>query len=1134
MQINRLRIVFLLLLIIVAIPFVSSAQVNTVMFGKNRVQYKKFNWKFYQSPNFNAYFNQGGVELGKFAAQVAEEELNGLEEKIEYSLQRRANIVIYNTYDDYKTSNIGLGMDWQSAGGLTKLVNNKIVVYFDGNHANLRKQIRQGIAKVLTDNLLFGDDLGEIASNQALLDLPKWLTDGYVDYMAEPWSTQKDDQLKNAILGGSYKNFYQFAFLKPELAGPAFWWYIDEVYKKENVTYFLYLARLYKNLNSASAKICKKRFKEVLKDFMVYQEEKYTKDIKQRRNTPKGKLSVVEEIGKKDFFKFQANPNPKSNDYAYVQFKRGVYSVKLVLNYEDPKTLLEYGVKTRLGDINPNYPILAWDNKGSRVLVTYWRDGKINMFVYDCIAKIKRFKQTITGVDQLLDASFMLNANTLLLSATKNGHSDIFTYDIDRDKLTQMTNDVYDDLDPTFVSFPNRSGIIFASNRPSATALNADTALPSRHPFNIFLIDNFNKSDLKQVSQLSNVKIGNARYPMQYNTNHFTYVSDENGINNRWAGFFSTARNGLDTLYYIGEEILRNPSNKEFDSTLSAWQKNEPDSISFFQVYKDSTYTFPITNYSTSLLETRISGDKGMVSETRLEGDFKYLYKLRVDSTTLRKRNINARPTEYMKKLVQQSKAAKGNAILFNKMPTAKLVDSTAKPRTTFNSDFEDDTATVASQTIESAPIIKPTTLQKSSLFNYRLKFSTDYVLAGITNNILINRYQPYAGGAGPVQLNNGNDINWSFRVGVADLMEDIKFVGGYRFGFNLRDKDAFLSFQNYRKRLDWGVTYYRSNITDFQNFFKGQLGNYSNNTITSLYQLNLNYPFNEVKSVRAMIGLRQDRGIVRPFNIFTGDPDIAGLNIPDSIARTAVARLEYVHDNTINPAQNIWNGLRWKIYADINIPVSKGSSLKGKQTYVVGFDVRNYVPIYRNFIWAVRAAGDFSFGDAKIIYYLGGVDGWISPRFDNGNPPANDQTYAFQTLALNMRGYNQNLSSGNNAVVINSELRLPVFTTLFNKPINNALLRNFQLVQFVDLGTAWNGAYSKIERPNRVFGVQNTSNPLLVKIKAGGIGPFAGGYGFGARSVVLGYFLKVDAAWPMNTFFSGRPSWYFSLGLDF
>ncbi len=91
-----------------------------------------------------------------------------------------------------------------------------MLVYFDGNHDNLRRQIRQGIAQVLMANVLFGDDLGEYAANQALLDLPKWLTDGYVQYAAENWSPALDDQLRGVMLAGKYTNFYQFAYEMPD------------------------------------------------------------------------------------------------------------------------------------------------------------------------------------------------------------------------------------------------------------------------------------------------------------------------------------------------------------------------------------------------------------------------------------------------------------------------------------------------------------------------------------------------------------------------------------------------------------------------------------------------------------------------------------------------------------------------------------------------------------------------------------------------------------------------------------------------------------------------------------------------------------------------------------------------------
>ena len=45
------------------------AQVNSVEFGKNRVQFQKFNWKYYQTENFNVYFSQDGLALGKGTAQ---------------------------------------------------------------------------------------------------------------------------------------------------------------------------------------------------------------------------------------------------------------------------------------------------------------------------------------------------------------------------------------------------------------------------------------------------------------------------------------------------------------------------------------------------------------------------------------------------------------------------------------------------------------------------------------------------------------------------------------------------------------------------------------------------------------------------------------------------------------------------------------------------------------------------------------------------------------------------------------------------------------------------------------------------------------------------------------------------------
>ena len=184
--------------------------------------------------------------------------------------------------------------------------------------------------------------------------------------------------------------------------------------------------------------------------------------------------------------------------------------------------------------------------------------------------------------------------------------------------------------------------------------------------------------------------------------------------------------------------------------------------------------------------------------------------------------------------------------------------------------------------------------------------------------------------------------------------------------------------------------------------------------------------------------------------------------------------------------------------------------------------------------IWAGRVAGDASWGDQKILYYLGGQDGWLFPKANQENVPTSGE-YAFQALAVNLRGHKQNVSNGNNAMVINSEFRLPVFSTLLKRPINNAFVRNFQLVQFIDLGSAWDGSPKSLKRPQVLYTEGDPANGQVnVRIKAGGVGPFVGGYGFGARSTLLGYFMRLDTAWDMSGVFKGKPIWYFALGVDF
>jgi hypothetical protein len=494
-----------------------------------------------------------------------------------------------------------------------------------------------------------------------------------------------------------------------------------------------------------------------------------------------------------------------------------------------------------------------------------------------------------------------------------------------------------------------------------------------------------------------------------------------------------------------------------------------------------------------------------------------------------------------MKKLMRESK--------LTKVKEAKVFTDTAKSEDIFQNEFENSDTTAERITIVRPDDTEgPATLASFKKYPYKpKKFSAEFGSIGFNNDVLVNRYQAYQFGSGPVMLNSGTPLNGLIRLGTADLMEDVKFLGGFKLSTNLDDNEWLFGYQNYRRRIDWSAFYYRNVQNGSILVLSGNIpfAIYPGRIFTNLYQAGASYPFDESKRLKLSTGIRSD-------NVVTSTVDTLSAKIGNSKKLYSVTHLEFVYDNTLHPAMNIYEGLRYKAYIDWNRQVGGLQAGIGPNTFNFGFDCRYYYPIFRNFIWAGRAAGDFSWGNQKMIYYLGGVDGWLmfgsntkvlpngstkDRYFNTANQPANDQNYAFQSLALNMRGFIQNVANGNNAIVLNSEFRLPVWSTFVEKVVTNSFLRNLQLVQFVDLGTAWNGRYNSIRRPEVSYNTTTPGGnpgPVTVRVKTGGIGPFAGGYGFGVRSTVLGYFLKFDVSWPMNGFFKGSPVTYFAMGLDF
>jgi outer membrane protein assembly factor BamA len=465
------------------------------------------------------------------------------------------------------------------------------------------------------------------------------------------------------------------------------------------------------------------------------------------------------------------------------------------------------------------------------------------------------------------------------------------------------------------------------------------------------------------------------------------------------------------------------------------------------------------------------------------------------------------------------------------------------KPGSAFQSEFSDTGTSVIVPTLRSDtrransgeadtelvlnPLIKDSTYLKLKAQQYRLSFKPDYFTARLDNTVLFTQYQSAALNPDPGSYSNPT-LGGLLSISLNDALENHKFTGGIRLPVNFSGMTYFLQYQNFTNRVDWGILYLRSAaFHDYNVSFSDSAGNSLINQqrgklTSNLLQGSASYPLDRRRRIGMTLGLRQD------VLDFKSEDTFSLTYSPRTADYWIMSRLEYVFDNSIVPANNIREGFRYKFYAEYLYGLDERN--KGG-FFNLGADFRYYKKLYRNSIFALRLATAHSEGDKHVLYYLGGVDGWLGPKNAN-TPPSSDQNYAFQALVTPLRGYKQNARNGNSYAVANLEVRIPVLQTFWLRPIQSTFLRHLQLIGFTDVGSAWNGIVPNSTNTTRNYYITAPHTPVSLNISRFENGGLAVGYGTGLRSSLLGYFVRVDAAWNIEGI--KKPIWYVALGLDF
>ena len=94
------KTIAIVLILSVIVAAASSAQ--ETYFGKNKVRYKDFEWSYLQTRHFDIHFYEDAYPTAKFAATVLESSYIEISRELDYKIQRRVPVFVYNSHNDFQ------------------------------------------------------------------------------------------------------------------------------------------------------------------------------------------------------------------------------------------------------------------------------------------------------------------------------------------------------------------------------------------------------------------------------------------------------------------------------------------------------------------------------------------------------------------------------------------------------------------------------------------------------------------------------------------------------------------------------------------------------------------------------------------------------------------------------------------------------------------------------------------------------------------------------------------------------------------------------------------------------------------------------------------------------------------------
>lgn len=1080
-------------------------------FGKNRVQYDKFEWRFIQSTHFDIYYyGEKNYELAEFAAVSVESAYKQLQEDFKHDIVNRISVIIYDSHNDFSQTNvINLPIDAEGIGGVTDKLKNRMTIPFTGDYNDFRRTLHHELIHAVINDMFYGGSIQSIIQNNIQLTFPLWFEEGLAEYEALGWDTNTDMYIRDAVINGYLPPVPYLSGYYAYRGGQSIWNYIVEEYGREKIAEILQRIKTSRSVEFGLKQSLGLTIEELNDKWEDALKKRYFPEVAERESA-----DVIAKLMTKrgSFGSYNTSPaiSPQGDKIAFITNKRGYFDVVVIsaLTGEKLKTVIRGEDNPEFEELNILNPNLTWSPDGRKISLSTKTKGGDDIAIVDYYTgKIEKIE--FPDLDAIGSVSWSPDGKKLAFDGNIGPYQDIFVYDMPSKKLSNLTKDFFTDLEPSWSG--DSKTIFFVSDRGDKTRLGTYTT-----EFNLLSDNSIYQTDIYSVTlnsvsttRLTNTPEWSEKQPQNAPSGRIVFLSDKNGIQNlyefelsiRVATPITDLQAGISQISISadGTRLAFNSINEGYldifllNSPLTRVKHDElvPNYWAKRRMSESQYKRVPATLYAKQMFETLPA--KAEPTDLKTEENVQAIDSVETEETL----DIDFRNYVFADDVMQDSSLELKNQFVFN----------------------------VDNNTTDDGRYIP---------HEYRLKFAADIAYSP---SIYASTYGTYA------------VAQFMF----TDLLGDNQLIFGSNFELDLRNSDYSVQYGYLKNRLNHYFSYFHT-AQQYQTY-AGDLLRFR--TFGGGYAMQ--YPLDKFRRIDfgiSLINVRRDYNNIYDYSLgYYGSSDLNNKK-----SSFLYPELTFTNDKTLAGYITPRGGTRYSV----SLSGSPGLGLDSPTFASVLGDFRHYFNMGYRYSFAIRGSGAVSVGRDSQTYFIGGQLGWINQRWSDNGIPLDRLTDTFFTLpALPLRGQEYNAAYGNKFGLINAEFRFPLFAAMIPGAVPIIPFYNVTGVAFVDAGAAWgfNISQTVIDMNGNTYEYARNSQKLdfnvgkeVITYYDNSTGTFTEtpnentqeafrsiegdiliGAGFGVRSIVFGLPFRYDVGWPYySDGFKGKPIHYFSIGIDF